>query len=136
MNSISKVNSVLLYSHCLEFEEAMTYVQGKKSGDALNLLGLSTNQLILLFIGLVIILLLLFTFIFLGISAFALGGTFGSIINSLMPMSKLPRFLYLTKIGAGAALGKKKPIDMRQKEWVAKIEKVVEEVTSIIGKNE
>jgi hypothetical protein len=71
----------------LEFEEAMSYVQQKKAGEALNLLGLSTNQLIFLFILLVIILLLLFAFIFLGITALSLGGTFGSVINSLMPMS-------------------------------------------------
>lgn len=54
---------------------------------ALDFLGISPALLTLALIGLGIILLLAFTFIFLGIEAFALGGTFGAIINSLMPMA-------------------------------------------------
>jgi hypothetical protein len=67
----------------------MTYVQKKRSNDAMYALGLSTQQLIMLFIFLLFILVLLFAFIFLGISAFAMGGTFGSIVNSLMPIGNL-----------------------------------------------
>jgi hypothetical protein len=37
-------------------------------------------------IGLVFVVLLLFAFIFVGIQAFAIPGTFGSIINSLFPI--------------------------------------------------
>lgn len=54
---------------------------------ALDFLGLSSELLTLSLIILGIVLLLLLVFIFLGIQAFALGGTFGSVINSLMPMA-------------------------------------------------
>ena len=37
----------------------------------------------LIYLGLVLI--ILFIFIFLGIKAFSIGGTFGSIINSIIP---------------------------------------------------
>ena len=47
-----------------------------------------------------IFLLLLFAFIFLGITAFTTGSTFGSIINSLLPIS------------GGSILGKNKKIDL------------------------
>ena len=76
----------------------MRYVKGKTADSTLQLLGLSTSQLISIFIGLTFILLLLFVFIFLGVSALSIagGGAFGSIINSLLP------------IGAGAAVSQKK----------------------------
>ena len=77
----------------------MKYVDEKSSSSALELLGLSTTQLILIFVSLLVILILLFVFIFLGINAFAIGGTFGSIINSLLP------------VGAGLTVGKKKDVD-------------------------
>jgi hypothetical protein len=56
----------------LEFENAMDYVQNKRTDDALFHLQLSTQQLIIFFILSTIILLLLFSFIFLGISAFSM----------------------------------------------------------------
>ena len=52
-----------------------------------------------MFFLLLTVLLLLFMFIFLGIKAFSIGGTFGSIINSLLP------------IMAGLIVGKKKRVD-------------------------
>ena len=55
---------------------------------ALEMLGLSMEQLIIILIQLIIMLILLLIFIFVGIKAFALGGTFGSIINSSFPASK------------------------------------------------
>ncbi len=56
---------------------------------SLNILGISPGILTITLIYLGIILILFFCFIFLGIKAFAMGGTFGSIINSLMPMGNL-----------------------------------------------
>ncbi len=50
-------------------------------------LGISPALLAFSIATLIVILILLFTFIFLGIKAFALGGTFGAIINSIIPMS-------------------------------------------------
>lgn len=49
-------------------------------------MGLSTENLVIIFTTLLIILLLLFVFIFLGIAAFSVGGTFGSVINSIFPV--------------------------------------------------
>lgn len=53
---------------------------------ALDFLGISPALLTMLLIQGAIILLLIFIFIFLGIQAFALGGTFGAVVNSILPM--------------------------------------------------
>lgn len=53
---------------------------------SLEKLGISPALLVLTLGTLIIILVLLLVFIFLGIKAFALGGTFGSIINSIIPV--------------------------------------------------
>ena len=53
---------------------------------SLETLGISSGLLTIALITLSIVLLLLFVFIFLGIEAFALGGTFGAIINSFIPI--------------------------------------------------
>lgn len=53
---------------------------------ALDFLGISPALLTISLIMLAIILLLIFVFIFLGIQAFALGGTFGAVVNSMLPM--------------------------------------------------
>lgn len=73
----------------LEFQEAMRYVEQRRANSTLKLLGISTAQLIFLFILLTSILLLLFVFIFLGVSALSIAGSgaFGSIINSLLPVA-------------------------------------------------
>lgn len=73
--------------NCEEFEKAFKYVNDKKTSMSLEKLGISPALLALALGTLIIILILLFVFIFLGISAFTVGGTFGSIINSLIPMS-------------------------------------------------
>lgn len=52
---------------------------------SLDFLGISATFLAVSLAFIAIIILLLFVFIFMGISAFALGGTFGAIINSAMP---------------------------------------------------
>ena len=70
---------------------------------------------------LAIILLLLFVFIFLGITAFSTGGTFGSIINSILP------------VGAGFAVGQKSPIDFDTEEWKKRLRDVADEVIHMIG---
>jgi len=52
---------------------------------SLDFLGISPTFLAVALASIGIIILLLFVFIFMGIAAFALGGTFGAIINSAMP---------------------------------------------------
>ena len=101
-----------------EFEEAMKYIEEKSSLSALEILGLSTTQLILIFIVLLLVLVLLFVFIFLGIQAFSIGGTFGSIINSLLPIT------------AGLTVGKKKDVDESSDK--KKADKAYEEVDHIL----
>lgn len=73
--------------NCEEFEKAFKYVNEKKTFMSLEKLGISPALLALALAMLIIILILLFVFIFLGINSFAVGGTFGSIINSIIPMA-------------------------------------------------
>ncbi|EAR86318.2 phage head-tail adaptor family protein, putative (macronuclear) [Tetrahymena thermophila SB210] len=70
-----------------EFEKAFKYVNEKKTSMSLEKLGISPALLVLALGTLIVILILVFVFIFFGINAFAMGGTFGSIINSLIPMA-------------------------------------------------
>ena len=91
----------------------MKYLIQKQAQGALEMLGISTTQLIILFLVLLIILIMLFAFIFLGISAFSNGGSFGSVINSAMPM------------GAGGAVGKKKGQEGNPEEKEAQAEEAV-----------
>lgn len=70
-----------------EFEKAFKYVNDKKTYMSLEKLGISAALLALALGTLIVILILLFVFIFFGINAFAVGGTFGSIINSIIPMT-------------------------------------------------
>ncbi|KAL4474825.1 hypothetical protein ABPG74_001521 [Tetrahymena malaccensis] len=69
-----------------EFEKAFKYVNDKKTSMSLEKLGISPALLALQLGFLVVILIGLFIFIFLGINAFTVGGTFGSIINSIIPI--------------------------------------------------
>ena len=62
-------------------------------------MGLSTTHLVLIFSVLLFVLLLLFMFIFFGVQAFAIGGTFGSVVNAILPIS------------AGLIIGKKKDVN-------------------------
>lgn len=68
-----------------EFEKALAYLQQKNIGQAMSMLGITPEILTAILIRLIILLLLIFVFIFLGISSFALGGTFGAVVNSLFP---------------------------------------------------
>jgi len=68
------------------FEHAMNLLRNKISSKALNMLGLSTGELMKILLVHVIILFFMFGFIFLGIAAFTNGTTFSTIINSLLPI--------------------------------------------------
>ena len=69
-----------------EFELALTYLQNKSVIMTLETLGITQELLIIILIWLTMLLLIIFAFIFVGIQGFALGGTFGAIINSLFPI--------------------------------------------------
>jgi hypothetical protein len=71
----------------------MNYLSSKNAYMSLNQLGISPALLAIELTILVVLLVFMFTFIFLGISAFSLGGTFGAIINGVMPIC-----IYLVKI--------------------------------------
>jgi len=75
-----------------EFEKALDYLQDKSIMLTLEYLGITKEILFGVLIWLVMLLLILFAFIFVGIAAFAIGGTFGSIINSMFPIGKFIRF--------------------------------------------
>jgi hypothetical protein len=68
-----------------EFEKAMVYLMEKSLLLAMDSMGISSEQLGVLLMFLVLMLILVFIFIFVGIGAFALGGTFGSVVNSAFP---------------------------------------------------
>jgi hypothetical protein len=69
-----------------EFGRAMQYLQDKNIDMALQFLRISPAILTMWLFILAFLLFLILTFIFLGIKAFALGGTFGAVINSLIPL--------------------------------------------------
>ena len=89
--------------------------------DGLHLLHISPSELIFLLSTLLLILLMLFMFIFLGIAAFALGGTFGTVINSMMPCM------------AGAGVGGQSPLDFNSDEWSTKLKEIADKVMDMIG---
>ena len=72
-----------------EFEQALDYLQSKNIQQALQMLGITPEILAFVFIQLVFLLLLIFVFVFIGIKAFALGGTFGSIVNSIFSAGEI-----------------------------------------------
>ena len=113
----------------------MNYLNDKQSNQALNLLGLSTQQLIVVFALGAILLLLLFSFIYLGIAALSNGGTFSSIINSMLPIG----FFFLCNnfhVGAGTAVSKNKKKKTSTEEENEKVEEVMDEVAEIVGEEE
>ena len=69
-----------------EFEVALGYLQNKSLYLILDYLGISKELLMWILVWLCLILLVIFAFIFVGIAAFALGGTFGAVINSIFPI--------------------------------------------------
>jgi len=73
--------------NCEEFEKAFKYVNEKKTFMSLEKLGISPALLAVALAVQILILILLFVFIFLGIVSFTTGGTFGALINSIIPMA-------------------------------------------------
>jgi hypothetical protein len=69
-----------------EFIKAFQFLQNKNVFTAMTLLGITPTQLALIFTVLIILLVLLLAFIYLGIIAFSIGGSFGAVINSLFPV--------------------------------------------------
>ncbi|EAR86437.2 phage head-tail adaptor family protein, putative (macronuclear) [Tetrahymena thermophila SB210] len=112
--SVEKTDELTL--NVEEFEKAFKYVNDKKTSMSLEKLGISPALLVLALGTLIVILILLFVFIFFGINAFAMGGTFGSIINSLIPMA-----------AAGGAAGSQEDKKDKLKE---------EEVSTAVGETQ
>lgn len=82
-----------------EFEAAMGYLHNKTLNLILDYLGISKEFLMWMLVWLCLILLVIFAFIFVGIAAFALGGTFGAVVNSLFPICIFRIFFeFLNKI--------------------------------------
>ncbi len=82
-----------------EFELALNYLQNKSVMMTLETMGITQELLIIILIWLTILLLLIFAFIFVGIQAFAIGGTFGAIINSMFPIGFFSSFfLFIVRI--------------------------------------
>lgn len=52
----------------------------------LDRIGLSLSKIMKSIVWITIIMLLLIIFIFLGIAAFSLGGSFGAVVNSIIPV--------------------------------------------------
>jgi len=77
------------------------------------MLGINRSQLLQLLVGFAFILLLIFFFIFLGISAFTVGGGFSTVINTLIP------------VGAGGAYTKESGKDLKSSDLL-KPEKIRE----------
>ena len=68
-----------------EFGKAMLRIKEKQLFAALNSLGITPEILYATLVYLLFILLIIFSFIFLGIQAFAIGGGFSAVINSILP---------------------------------------------------
>ena len=83
-----------------EFEGALKYIKSLISKQSLDYMGFSKKQILKVLLGAIVMLLLIFAFIFVGIAAFSTGSTFGSVINSIMPIS------------GGAIMGKAKEINL------------------------
>jgi len=69
-----------------EFAKALQYLNQKSTNMTLEALGISQSLLIVALVSLIIVLLLIFVFIFLGIQGFAVGSSFGSVVNSILPI--------------------------------------------------
>jgi len=70
-----------------EFDNAMKELEKQIAKRVVNDMGFGSSNLIKVFLGAVGLLLLIFIFIFLGIEALSFGSTFGSVVNSVMPLS-------------------------------------------------
>ncbi|KAL4476315.1 hypothetical protein ABPG74_010048 [Tetrahymena malaccensis] len=115
--NLEKTDDLVLNAE--EFEIAFKYVNDKKTYMSLEKLGISPTLLALALGFLILILILLFVFIFLGIKAFTIGGTFGSIINSIIP---------IVAAGSATAYQENKKDKLEEKQF----SKAVSETLSII----
>eukprot|EP00736_Rhodelphis_marinus_P000306 Rmarinus@m.15467 len=84
-----------------EFGQAVQLIEMKSADEVLEKMGLSPAILIGVFVGSITLLVMVFMFIFFGISGFAVGSTFGAVVNSALPASA----------GAGASSEEKKSED-------------------------
>lgn len=74
----------------LDREEFKTAVERLRDGvavDALTAMGLSRNTLLRAFAFAVAVLLFMLVFVFCGVAAFATGGAFGAVVNSVIPLA-------------------------------------------------
>ena len=70
-----------------EFDNAVNFIKSQISDGAMDYLGLSKNKLLAVFAVSVSLLLFLFAFIFLGIIGFISASQFGTVVNSMLPLS-------------------------------------------------
>jgi len=71
----------------VEFDQALNYLQKKSVNMTMERIGLSLGKIMKTIIWIGFIMCLLIIFIFLGIAAFSLGGSFGAVVNSIIPIS-------------------------------------------------
>lgn len=69
-----------------EFENALKYLKSLISKESIDIMGYSKGKIGKVMVSETLLLLLFFMFIFLGIGAFSTGSTFGSVINSFLPI--------------------------------------------------
>ena len=69
-----------------EFNLSIQYLQTKSVLLALESLGITSEILTIILIWLIILLVIIMAFIFVGVEAFAIGGTFGAIVNAMFPI--------------------------------------------------
>jgi hypothetical protein len=101
-----------------EFSQALAILKEKQLSKSLQFMGIAPSQLYMTLGYLCFLLLLIFAFIFLGIRAFTVGGTFSAVINSLLPA-----------LGAVALGGK----DNQKKDAVdTKVEHAVKETMAVV----
>ena len=70
-----------------EFENTIKYIKSLISKESIHCLGFSKANIGKATIFEILLLLLFFLFMFLGIGAFSNGSTFGSVINSFIPIA-------------------------------------------------
>jgi len=92
-----------------EFVKALGYLKEKQLIQALQMLGVTPQILYATLAYLLFLLMILIAFIFMGIKAFTVGGTFSAVINSLLPA-----------LGATSISGKDKADDKVKSEHVEK----------------
>jgi len=108
-----------------EFKKSLDLLKQKQLGSAMAHLGITKGELLTYLAFLLLMLLLLFSFIFVGIKAFAVGGAFSAVINSVLPA--------VGATGMGSGEDKKKKIDTTKikeayHEIAAMYQKAVKEV--------